>query len=202
MAEELKNELSEEERSEAPGAGQKASQYAFKGRKTVHYLQKCKDKGQKLVQVCPLMDPLWTSAADMAGIDIVRLICVSKCRHDYDLSDLDVKLAPWWIQLVRETAPTIHINYHAETPTYCTAERGIHYGSTYINAGADSLLTMDIKNDVVKAMSDYHIPLYGHIGILSGWMTMGAHGAYSRVGKTAEDALAIYRMAMSTRRTA
>ncbi len=185
--------LDEQTKKEAMEARKKATQNVKKGRKSVVYLQKCKDEGKKLVQVCPQIDPLWTTAAEMADVDIVRLVCVGKNRGDYDLSDHDMKLAPWWIRQVRNMASIIHINYHAETPTFCSPERAIHYGSIYINAGADSLLTMGIKNDIVKVMSDNYIPLFGHIGIMSGWMTQGL-GGFRRVGKTAEEAMQVYRM--------
>ena len=44
-----------------------------KGRKSIAYLQKKKDNGEKIVQYCPAhLDPYWTMAAEMAGVDIVR----------------------------------------------------------------------------------------------------------------------------------
>lgn len=39
-----------------------------KGRKTINYLQKLKDEGTPIVQMCPgPRDQFWTMAAEMAG---------------------------------------------------------------------------------------------------------------------------------------
>ena len=44
-----------------------------KGRKSIAYLQKKKDNGEKIVQYCPAhLDPYWTMAAEMAGVDVLR----------------------------------------------------------------------------------------------------------------------------------
>ena len=43
-------------------------------RKTINYLQKCKDEGKKIVQHCPAMlAPIFCMAATMADVDIARL---------------------------------------------------------------------------------------------------------------------------------
>lgn len=56
------------------------------------------------------------------------------------------------------------------------------------------MLIMGIKSDTLKFLSDNYVPVWGHVGILSGWQT-GLYGGYRRVGKTAQDAMAIYRQA-------
>lgn len=60
--------------------------------------------------------------------------------------------------------------------------------------GADSVLCMGVTNEVLKAMADNHIAVFGHVGCLSGWQT-GRFGGYRRVGKTADEAMEIYRQA-------
>ena len=59
---------------------------------------------------------------------------------------------------------------------------------------ADSVLIMGITNDKLQYLADNHIPVFGHVGALSGWQTTNI-GGYKRVGKTAEDAYRIYRTA-------
>ena len=41
-------------------------------------------------------------------------------------------------------------------------------------------------------MTDNYIPVYGHIGAISGWQTSAT--GYRKIGKTAEDALRVYKM--------
>ena len=47
---------------------------ADRSRKTIAYLQKLKDEGTPIVQHCPsMLGPVFTMAANMAGVDICRL---------------------------------------------------------------------------------------------------------------------------------
>ena len=162
-----------------------------KGRKSIAYLQKCKDEGRKIVQMCPMVrDHFQVMAAEMAGVDVCRStipmagdesIPVQMGQHEY------------WIHVIRSVAKTIHLNWFMVTPQYSTAENAINWGARLTFVGADSLLPMGITNDVLKAMSDNWIVTFGHIGALSGWQT-NAQGGYKRCGKTAEDAMRIFKM--------
>ena len=77
-----------------------------KGRKTINYLQKCKDEGTKLVQMCPgPRDQFWVMAAEMAGCDICRLTVPG----DGSDPEMQIKIAPYWIKCVRNAAKNIHI---------------------------------------------------------------------------------------------
>lgn len=160
-----------------------------KGRKTINYLQKCKDEGKKLVQVCPAnRDQYFAMAADMAGCDILRLTtpgenCAMQIEH-----------AEWWIRTVRAAAQFIHINYYMQTPTYSSKEKAFEYGSLYMNNGANSLLPMGVSNETLKYMADNYLVVFGHVGALSGWQT-DRQGGYKRMGKTAEDAMKVFKMA-------
>lgn len=60
--------------------------------------------------------------------------------------------------------------------------------------GADTVMPMGVTNETLEYMSDNLIPVFGHIGCLSGWQT-GAFGGYKRMGKTAEDAMKLFRQA-------
>ena len=62
-----------------------------KGRKSIAYLQKKKDDGEKIVQYCPAhLDPYWTMAAEMAGVDIVRYTAPGE-NIEHRIANL-----PWW----------------------------------------------------------------------------------------------------------
>lgn len=80
-----------------------------KGRKSINYLQKLKDEGTPIVQMCPgSRDQFFTMAAEMAGCDICRLTVPGDGQQD---PQIQIDLAPWWIQTVRRAAKFIHINF-------------------------------------------------------------------------------------------
>lgn len=108
--------------------------------------------------------------------------------------EMQVEHTPWWIRTVRAAAQIIHINFVMQTPTFYSKEKALEYGSIYMNSGADSLLPMGVNNETLKYMADNHLVVFGHVGTLSGWQT-SRHGGYKRLGKTAEDAMKVFRMA-------
>lgn len=163
-----------------------------KGRKSINYLQKLKDEGTPIVQMCPAgRDQFFTMAAEMAGCDICRLTVPGDGKQD---PQMQIDMAPWWIQTVRRAAQYIHINFYMQTPTYSSKEDAMRYGSYYMNCGADSLLPMGISNETLKYMADNYLVVFGHVGALSGWQT-NRQGGYKRMGKTAEEAMKVYKMA-------
>ena len=160
-----------------------------KGRKTIAHLQKCKDEGIKLVQVCPASrDQYFAMAADMADCDILRLTVPG------ENTEMQINNATWWIRTIRAAAQIIHINFYMQTPTYYSKEEALKNGSLYMANGADSLLPMGVNNETLKYMADNHLVVFGHVGALSGWQT-NRHGGYKRLGKTAKDAMDVFRMA-------
>jgi 3-methyl-2-oxobutanoate hydroxymethyltransferase len=168
---------------------------ASRGRKSVRYLQKLKEAGTPIVQMCPSMrDPFWTMAADMAGCDICRLPPTLISDGTWDGPCGSLAMGPIYIKAIRQVAPRIHINYVMETPAFASKEDALKYGSIYMMSGADSLLPMGINNETLKFMADNHLVVFGHVGALSGWHTM-KWGTYRRLGKTAEDAMRIFRQA-------
>jgi len=159
------------------------------GRKSIAYLQQCKDEGKKIVQMCPAnRDQYFAMAAEMAGCDILRLTVPG------ENPEMQIANAPWWIRTTRNAAQIIHLNFVMQTPTFCSKEEALKNGSLYMNNGADSLLPMGVNNETLKYMSDNHLVVFGHVGALSGWQT-NKHGGYKRLGKTAEDAMDVFRMA-------
>jgi 3-methyl-2-oxobutanoate hydroxymethyltransferase len=167
------------------------SSRTMKGRKTINYLQQCKDEGTPLVQMCPAnRDQFWSMAAEMAGCDICRLTVPGDGKDP----EMQIKIAPYWIKVIRDAAKIIHINFYMQTPTYASKELALANGALYMNCGADSLLPMGVTNETLKYMSDNWLIVFGHVGALSGWQT-GRQGGYKRLGKTAEDAMKVFRMA-------
>jgi 3-methyl-2-oxobutanoate hydroxymethyltransferase len=161
------------------------------GRKTINYLQKLKDEGTPIVQMCPAnRDQFWTMAAEMAGCDICRLTVPG----DGQDPEMQVTLAPYWIKVVRNAAKIIHINFYMQTMTYASKEKAVENGALYMNCGADSLLPMGVTNETLKYMADNWLVVFGHVGALSGWQT-GRQGGYKRMGQTAEKAMEVFRMA-------
>jgi 3-methyl-2-oxobutanoate hydroxymethyltransferase len=159
-----------------------------KGRKTIAYLQQCKDEGKKLVQMCPAnRDQYFAMAAEMADCDILRLTTPG------ENVEMQIANAPWWIRTIRGAAQNIHVNFYMQTPTFSCKEDALKYGAIYMANGADSLLPMGVNNETLKYMADNHLVVFGHVGALSGWQT--SKTGYKRLGQTAEDAMRVFRQA-------
>lgn len=124
----------------------------------------------------------------MADCDIIRLTVPG------ENVSMQIEHAPWWIRTVRNAAQYIHINFYMQTPTYSSKEKAMEYGSLYMNNGANSLLPMGVSNETLKYMADNYLVVFGHVGALSGWQT-DRQGGYKKMGKTAEDAMKVARMA-------
>ena len=93
-----------------------------KGRKSINYLQKLKDEGTPIVQMCPgPRDQYFTMAAEMAGCDICRLTVPGDGMDP----QRQIEMAPWWLGVVRRAAKFIHINFFMQTPTYASKEAAL-----------------------------------------------------------------------------
>lgn len=160
-----------------------------KGRKTIQVLQKMKDKGEPIVQMCPAdRDKYFAMAADMAGCDVLRLTAPGESAEHRAAN------APWWIRNVRSAAQFIHINFVPQTCAVASKDDALRNCSIYQTEGADSINYMGITNEMVKYLSDNWVVLFGHVGALSGWQTAG-FGGYRKLGKTCEDAMKVFRQA-------
>jgi len=164
---------------------------ASKTRKNLAYLQKCKDNGEKIVQMCPAeLGPFFALAAEMVGCDICRIPGMLSLRAGMTAEDEHVN-ARLTIRKFREYTNIIHLNYYMASPFYADKVDAVKEGAQYVFFGADSILAMGVTNEVLKYMSDNYVPTYGHIGAISGWQTNAT--GYKRVGKTAEDAFKIFK---------
>ena len=121
-----------------------------KTRKNLAYLQKMKDNGEKIVQMCPAeLGPFFAMAAEMVGCDICRIPDMMSLRNDVDY-DFMKKTSGYTIRKFREYCKIIHINYYMPAPSYSTGEKAVRWGSEWTFDGADSMLAMGVTNDVLK----------------------------------------------------
>ena len=164
---------------------------ASKSRKSLAFLQKKKDNGEKIVQMCPAeLGPVFGMAAELADCDILRTPSILSLRSSARLED-ELLTGSLTIQKYREYTSIIHINWYMPAATYADKSLAVRWGAEWVFDGADSMLPMGITNDVLKFMSDNYVPTYGHIGAISGWQTNAT--GYKKVGRTAEDAFRIFK---------
>lgn len=161
-----------------------------KGHKSLSYLQKCKKEGKKIVQACPVgLGPAFALAAEMADVDIIRVCSLLGCN---DMAEEENAAIPT-IRNYRIYAKNIHLNYYPPTSAYSDKSKAVSFCANLIQSGADTVLPMGVTNETLKYMTDYAIPVFGHVGALSGWQTVAT--GYAKLGKTAEDAMRVFRMA-------
>lgn len=164
---------------------------ASKSRKSLAFLQKKKDNGEKIVQMCPAeLGPVFGMAAELADCDILRTPSILSLRSSARLED-ELLTGSLTIQKYREYTSIIHINWYMPAATYADKSLAVRWGAEWVFDGADSMLPMGVTNDVLKFMSDNYVPTYGHIGAISGWQTNAT--GYKKVGRTAEDAFRIFK---------
>ncbi len=164
---------------------------ASKTRKSLNKLQQMKNRGEKIVQMCPAMlGPIFGLAAEMANCDILRTPALVIGKSGVDFED-ELTVGTLTIETYRTYTNIIHINYYMPTGVYADKSLAVRWGARWVYAGADSMLPMGITNEILKFMSDNYVPTYGHIGAISGWQTNAT--GYKRVGKTAEDAFRIFK---------
>ena len=164
---------------------------ASKSRKSLAFLQKKKDNGEKIVQMCPAeLGPVFGMAAELADCDILRTPSILSLRSSARLED-ELLTGSLTIQKYREYTSIIHINWYMPAATYADKSLAVRWGAEWVFDGADSMLPMGVTNDVLKFMSDNYVPNYGHIGAISGWQTNAT--GYKKVGRTAEDAFRIFK---------
>lgn len=164
---------------------------ARKERKTLYYLQKMKDKGEKIVQMCPAeLGPIFGLAAELVGCDILRMPGMLGGDGAGSLDD-EILVAGLSIKQYRRYSKIIHINFFMPISAYTDKASAVKWGAQWVLYGADSMLPMGITNETLKYMSDNYVPTYGHIGAVSGWQTNAT--GYKKVGRTAEDAFRIFK---------
>jgi 3-methyl-2-oxobutanoate hydroxymethyltransferase len=148
-----------------------------------------KDEGKLISMVgTGPADALWVAACERAHVDLVRYTAPGETAAQRAANML------WHTRAIRKLAPNICLNAVMQAFTHADKYSAVKYAAELMAEGADSVLAMAVTNDTLKYMADNYIPVFGHVGCLSGWQTVW-HGGYNRVGKTAEDAMKIFRMA-------
>ena len=168
---------------------------ASKTRKSLNKLQKMKDEGEKICQVCPAeLGPFFALAAEMVGCDIFRIpgMLMPRAGGTYS-TDFDGEWFNSQMTVIkyREYSKIMHMNFYLPIQFYADKVDAVKYGAQLVFNGADSILPMGVTNEVLKYMSDNWVPTYGHIGAICGWQTNAT--GYKRLGKTAEEAFDIFK---------
>jgi 3-methyl-2-oxobutanoate hydroxymethyltransferase len=133
-------------------------------------------------------DPLWVAACERAGVNLVRYTAPGETSEQREQNMY------MQTRLIRKMAPNICLNAVMQTRSHGDKYTAVKVAGTLLSDGADSVMPMAVTNDTLKYMADNYIPVFGHVGCLSGWQT-GWFGGYSRVGKTAEGAMEVFRQA-------
>jgi len=158
-------------------------------RKTVWHLQKMKDEGKKITMVgTAFFHPFFTMWCEHAGVDLVRY--TPPGEHSRQRAERSES----WTRAQRAMAPSICLNAVMESCMYTDNRTALDYAVTLLQDGADSVMPMGVTNDMVKYLADNQVAVFGHVGCLSGWQTTRI-GGYKRVGKTAAEAMKIFRQA-------
>ncbi len=161
---------------------------ASKTRKSLNFLQKKKDKGEKIVQVCPAeLGPMFALAAEYADCDIFRIPGLI----EYHSFEDQLTVGTLTIEKYRTYSKIMHMNYYMPSAAYADKALSVRVAANWVQHGADSMLPMGVTNEMLKWMSDNYVPTYGHIGAVSGWQACAI--GYKRLGKTAEEAFKIYK---------
>ncbi|MDR1015443.1 MAG: 3-methyl-2-oxobutanoate hydroxymethyltransferase [Coriobacteriales bacterium] len=159
------------------------------GKITVATLQKMKDEGTLITMVgTGPCDALWVLACERAGVELVRYVAFGENCEDR-ARNLHAQTRE-----IRKLAPMICLNAVMSDWTYADKYHATEVATKLMMDGADCVLPMGVTNETLKYMSDRCIPVFGHVGCLSGWQAK-AYGGYKRIGKTASEAMDVFRMA-------
>jgi 3-methyl-2-oxobutanoate hydroxymethyltransferase len=160
-----------------------------KGHKTVWHLQQMKEKGQKITMVgTAAMDSIFGMYCEVGGADLIR--------YTGQGSNIEERAASMMAQArnYKKMAPTCCTNMNLQPCQYVTKEIAAQNVTRLIYEGCDSALLMGVPVETVRYLSDLYMAEIGHVGVMSGTQT-NWFGGYKKVGKTAEDAMKIFRMA-------
>ncbi len=142
-----------------------------KGRKTSWHLQQMKKKGEKIVMLGPgNLDPLFSAWADAGGADMIRFVAPGENAIDRS-ANLQSHL-----RQVRKMCPNAHLNVVCEAFTVSDNKTALETTTKLMADQADSVLIMGISNDKLLFLSDNQVPVFGHVGALSGWQTTNIGG--------------------------
>jgi 3-methyl-2-oxobutanoate hydroxymethyltransferase len=156
---------------------------------TVYDVQKL--KGKEPIMMTATGDPWIAKVAEAAGIHILR--CWSWGNDEESM----MRNLPMAVAQLRQAAPKLLLNPllmpSAVSPSNADA---IRCATVAMGAGADIVLMLGVSPDRVAAVAEQKIPVFCHVGLTPIWYTTWK-GGYVGVGKTAQDALQIYKDALA-----
>lgn len=177
----------QEKKAEMPKTEKVETSLMHRGRKTIWHIQQMKKKGELITMVGPgNLDPLFSAWADAAEVDLIRFVAPGENAIERS-ANLQSHL-----RQVRKMAPHSHLNVVCETFTVADNVQALQTTTKLMADQADSILIMGITNDKLKFLADNQVPIFGHVGALSGWQT-GNIGGYKRIAKTADEAYLVWR---------
>lgn len=160
-----------------------------RGRQTIWHLQKMKEKGELISMVgTAYLDPMFTMMCEKAGVNLVRYTAPG------ENSEMRAENIKWWTRMQRKMAPNICLNAVMQAQQHADPVTAVREGAVLMADGADCVMPMGVTNETLNYMVKNEVQVFGHVGCLSGFQT-ARFGGYRRVGKTAEDAMAILRQA-------
>ena len=127
---------------------------ASKTRKNLNKLQKMKEDGEKICQVCPAeLGPFFALAAEMVGCDVFRVPGILSSRAgtvhtpDFDAEWYNAQMS---VIKYREYSKIMHLNFYLPVQFYADKVDAVKYGAELVFDGADSILPMGVTNEVLK----------------------------------------------------
>ena len=148
-------------------------------------------KGKEQIMMTATGDPWIARVAEMAGIHILR--CWSWGNDEESmLHNLAMS-----VDQLRKAAPKLLLN-PLLLPSWVSPSDAdaIRCATVAMGHGADIVLMLGVSPDRVAAVAKQKIPVFCHVGLTPIWYTTWK-GGYVGVGKTAQDALQVYKDALA-----
>ena len=148
-------------------------------------------KGKEPIMMTATGDPWIAKVAEAAGIHILR--CWSWGSDEESM----LRNLPMAVTQLRQAAPKLLLN-PLLMPSWVSPSdtEAIRCATVAMGAGADIVLMLGVSPDRVAAVAKQKIPVFCHVGLTPIWYTTW-RGGYVGVGKTAPDALQVYKDALA-----
>ena len=136
---------------------------ASKTRKSLSKLQKMKDEGEKICQVCPAeLGPFFALAAEMVGCDVFRVPGILSVRAGaLQNTNWDAEWTNSQLSVIkyREYSKIMHLNFYLPIQFYADKVDAVKYGAQLIFDGADSILPMGCQWSSPPVQDETAVPV-------------------------------------------
>ncbi len=161
------------------------------GRNKLTVLDVQRMKGKEQIIMTAAGEAFVARIAEAAGVHILR------CWGWGSSEESMMETLPKAVRDLRRAAPKLLLNpLLMPSAINPSDEAAIRIASLVMGEGADIVLTLGISPDRVAALAKQKIPVFAHVGLTPIWYTTWK-GGYVAVGKTAQDALQIYKDALA-----